>query len=1147
MADALFEFLLGKLDSLIQKEVGLIWGVDREMKRLQSLLSTIQAVLEDAEEKQLKEKALRDWLRKLKAAAYKVDDILDECATEAALLESNGQNSSLTNKVPTSFFSSLRPRNILFRRKIGSRMRDIRKRLDEIAEERSKFHLIEGGAERRSDVIANRQTGSILTQSQVYGRVEDKERIVECLVEKVSGFDGVSVYPIIGLGGLGKTTLAQTVFNDERIESHFELRIWVCVSEDFSVRRIIKAIIESATGAPCADLDLDPLQKRLRNILNEKRYLLVLDDVWNEDPEKWDSLKYVLACGSRGASIIVTTRITTVASFMGTMPLHQLSGLTEDDCWSLFKERAFGHETEERPNLVELGKKIVKKCGGVPLAVKSLGSMMSYRRDESQWLSVVESELWNLPQPENSILPALRLSYSNLPSKLRQCFAFCAIFPKDFVIEKEFLIQLWMASGFIPFSGSLDPEDIGNEFCNELCWRSFLEDLGEDGYGFSKGFKMHDLVHDLAQSIMEDECLIQNIESSANVPKRTFHYASIGNLWEPYIFPNALYQVETLRTFILHKYFCSDDFAFSCDFSRLSSLRVFDARQYHDYGFPSGLFETKNLSSSISRLTHLRYLKLPDTKIQMLSRSICTLYYLQTLNLNACHYLRELPKHMNRLKNLRHLYLDRCEKLSHMPPKIGQITGLKTLTCFIVSKKRGCQKRGCHLDELKGLNLGGMLHIRNLRSVENPQDAKEANLVEKRNLRKLYLSWTNYDNEDDDNNLPSQEHAEKVLEALKPHANLKEFRISGYNGAKFPFWMGDNILNNVVSIELEDCHNCSQLPPLALLPSLRYLVLSTMSQVVYIDDHFQSDGTRRGFPSLQSLTIENLPSLQGFSREDCRELFPCLTSLQIQRCPKLTLPHLPSVERLEVSECNELVLGSISNLKSLIWLSVSDNSELSYLPHGMLLNLTSLKELHIYSFWKLKCLPTELVSLTALETLEIWWCHEFESLPEQGMECLKCLKYLLLEQCFKLTSLPGEIQHLSCLETLILRDCPELVALPDGIKYLTSLHKLRLSYCTELAVLPEALRYVPALQTLWIEFCPNLASLPHWLGDLTSLQTLRIRYCEKLTSLPASIQGLKNLQELYIFGCPKLVKRCVKETGEDWYKISHIPDVYLDV
>ncbi|KAL5738782.1 hypothetical protein ACOSP7_031543 [Xanthoceras sorbifolium] len=886
MADALFQFMLEKLDSLIQKEIGLIWGVHGEMEKLQSLLSTIQAVLEDAEEKQIKEKALRDWLRKLKAAAYKVDDTLDECTTEAALL-----------RVLTSFLSSLRPHNIFFRRKIGSRMRDIRERLDEIAEERLKFHLIEGGAERHSDVIANRQTGSI------------------------------------------------------------------------------------------------------------KKELL---SVW------WRNFM--------------------VASIMGTMPLHQLSGLTEDDCWSLFKERAFRHEIEERPNLVALGKKIVKKCGGVPLAIKSLGSMMMYKRDEIQWLSVVESELWNLPQPENSILPALRLSYSNLPSKLRQCF-------------KEFLIQLWMASGFIPFIERLDLEDIGNEFCNELCWRSFLEDLGEDGFGFSKGFKMHDLVHNLAHSIMEVECLIQNFESSTNVSKRTFHYI---------IF-------ETLRTFIMHSRYWNSDSTFSCDFSRLSSLRVFDA----------GIL-----------LTHLRFLKL-STQIQMLPKSICTLYNLQTLNLNGCYYLRKLPKHMNRLKNLRHLYLDRCEELSQMPPKIGQITCLKTLTCFIVNKKRGC----C-LDELKDLNLGGIIHIKHLQSVENLHDTKEANLVEKGNVCKLYLSWTNYYDEDDDNNLPSQEHAEKVLEALKSHANLKEFRISGYNGAKFPFWMGHNILNYVVTIELIDCHNCSQLPPLALLPSLRTLHLCSMSKVMYIDYHFQSGGTTRGFASVQSLTIKDLPSLQRFSRGGGKDLLPCLVFLEITKCPKLTWPHLPAVEQLKVSECNEVVLGSTSNLKSLISLSVSSNSELNYLPHGMLLNLTSLKELSISSFRKLKCLPTEL-----------------------------------------------GIQHLSCLETLTLFDCPELVPLPNGIKYLTSLHKLQLSGPTKWAV--------SALQFLSISYCPILASLPHWLGDLTSLQTLRISSCPELTSLPASIQGLTKLQKLDIFYCPKLVKRCEKETGEDWYKISHIPYVNI--
>ena len=265
MADAFLQFLLEKLNSLIQKELGLIWGVDKEMKKLSSLLTTIQAVLEDAEEKQITNRALQNWLRKLKDAAYKVDDILDECSIQAARLESTGQ------KVHTPLLCYLRPQNILFCRKIGSRMRDIRERLDEIAEERSKFHLIEGGVQGRLDVLENRQTGSIITESKVYGRDEDKEKIIEHLVEVVADSDDISVYPIVGLGGLGKTTLAQMVFNDERVIRHFELRIWVCISEDFSVKRIIKAIIESVTRTACDALDLDPLQKRLQGILNGKR------------------------------------------------------------------------------------------------------------------------------------------------------------------------------------------------------------------------------------------------------------------------------------------------------------------------------------------------------------------------------------------------------------------------------------------------------------------------------------------------------------------------------------------------------------------------------------------------------------------------------------------------------------------------------------------------------------------------------------------------------------------------------------------------------------------------------------------------------------------------------------------------------------
>ncbi|KAI9198109.1 hypothetical protein LWI28_010359 [Acer negundo] len=503
---------------------------------------------------------------------------------------------------------------------------------------------------------------------------------------------------------------------------------------------------------------------------------------------------------------------------------------------------------------------------------------------------------------------------------------------------------------------------------------------------------MHDLVHDLAQSIMEDECFSNEIESSTHISKRTCHFTSVNNQWNSYPFPKSLYQVETLRTFLVHSTGNSDAIEFSCDFSKLISFRVFGARMGRLTKLSSSISHSKHfgnsdaiefscdfsklssfrvfgarmvklteLSSSISSLKHLRYLDLSKTQIKVLPKSICTLYDLQTLELNGCYSLRKLPKHMNRLKNLRHLYLNDCDNLSQMPPKIGEITCLKTLTQFIVGKKRDC-----HLAELKDLNLGGYLLIKHLQRAVNPLNAKEANLVSKRNLRRLDLY-----RKDDDSDHESPEDAEKVLEALEPHANLEHFYISGYKGVQFPFWMRDHILNNVVDLSLSDCHNCSHLPPLSLLASLRTLSLSRISRVMYIDDTFQGAGIIRGFPYLQNLTISDLPSLQRFSREDGRKLLPCLTSLDISKCPQLTLPRLPSVTELCVSDCNEVLLGSISNLISLTLLHVWDNNKLIYLPQCMLLNLASLNQLSIRSFSKLKCLPTELDGLSALETLDI--------------------------------------------------------------------------------------------------------------------------------------------------------------------------------
>ncbi|AES96276.1 NB-ARC domain disease resistance protein [Medicago truncatula] len=471
MAEAVLEVVLHNLNSLIQKKLALFLGFDQDFKSLSSLLTTIKATLEDAEEKQFTDKAIKDWLLKLKDAVHVLDDILDECATQSLEMEYKG----LSHKVQSSFVSSFHPKHVAFRYKIAKKMKSIRERLNEIAEERSKFHLIEMVKEKRDGVIDWRQTTSIISQPQVFGRDGDRDKMVDILVNGASGFEDLSVYPIVGLGGLGKTTLAQLIFNHESVVKHFDLRMWVCVSDDFSIKRMTRSIIEAATKKSCDDLDLEPLQRKLQRSI------------------KWHKLKSLLACGGKGASVLVTTRLEKVAEIMGTIPPFEVSKLSDVDCWELFKQRAFGPNEVEQDELVVIGKEILKKCGGVPLAAIALGSLLRFKREVNEWHYVKESKLWSL-QDEDYVMPTLRLSYLNLPVKLRQCFAFCALFIKDERISKKFLIELWMANGLVSSNEMLDEEDIGNGVWNELYLRSFFQDIETDIFGKITSFKMHDLL-----------------------------------------------------------------------------------------------------------------------------------------------------------------------------------------------------------------------------------------------------------------------------------------------------------------------------------------------------------------------------------------------------------------------------------------------------------------------------------------------------------------------------------------------------------------------------------------------------------------------------------------------------------------------------
>ncbi|XP_058078560.1 putative disease resistance protein RGA3 [Magnolia sinica] len=715
---ALVQTMMGNLNSLLLQEFETAWGVKKELGKLESTLSTIQAVLRDADKQQVQSEALRDWLMKLKGVAYDADDLIDEFLTEA-FRQKVRTGPAMMNRV-RNFFSL--PNSLVFRLKMGSRIKEIGERLYEIAEQR-KFHLSDRVVDLPFNIEERLQTDSLI-ESEVFGRDEDKMKIIESLLD-VSTQEDVSIIPIVGMGGLGKTTLAQFAYNDERVTKHFELRMWVCVSDNFNVMRVIKLIIESAKSSKCELEGMDSLQHSLQEKLSGKKFLLVLDDVWEETSEKWNSLKKSLR-GARGSKIIVTTRDEKVALIMGTLPSpYYLPMLSEDDCWSLFRQQAFGHETQEPPNLVIHGKEIAKKCKGVPLAAKSLGSLMYHETEESQWLFVKESEIWNLE--ENDILPALRLSYYHLPSHLKQCFAYCSLFPKDYRIEKEKLIQLWMAEGFIQSSVRSNPmENIGGKYFNNLLQRSFFQDVQKDDDGNIVWCKMHDLMHDLACFVAGPECSIVQVNNAESIDNKSCRLSlECGCSWKVQTFLKALKKVNHLRTLLL-----LEGRSFNIPrnyFVHFMCLRVLDLSEAN---------VTKELLVSIGKLKHLRYLDLSNTIIAALPESICTLPHLQTLRLLRCYNLAELPRDMSNMTSLRHLEISSHQRWTHMPANMGELKFLQTLPIFIIG-----QDRGCGIKELQDLNLRGSLIIRNLENVMCRADAQEANLKEKPNLHKLCFKW----------------------------------------------------------------------------------------------------------------------------------------------------------------------------------------------------------------------------------------------------------------------------------------------------------------------------------------------------------------------------------------------------------------------
>ncbi|KAL0928374.1 hypothetical protein M5K25_000250 [Dendrobium thyrsiflorum] len=1085
-----------------------------ELEKLKEILPQIQAVVHFASSQEQitnQNPALNKWLWQLRDAIDDADDVLDDL--EYMELEKQVTKNKKLRRV-RSIMKSMKKRLVKFGKR-ALKIDPTLKRLEEAVQKLYRvsttgvdtfLHLVKDANQelqkQQLELHGARETG-YLPKNDLIGRGKDKESVVQWLRKPSNEHRGtdfyrnISLLSIVGHGGMGKTTLLQHVYEDE-ITKEFDLKMWVCVSNNFDAKKVIVDMLECLKKERPRLETLGALQGALKEEVMSKKFLLMLDDIWEEDEEKdkskWEDVLAPLASGGFGSKILVTTRTDSVALMFAKVikkkkEIVKLEGLEEDECLRLLNSHAFAgveNPSDDHEKLRVIAAEIVKKLLGSPLAAKVVGGVLNDNLDEMHWSTVLESNLLG----QSSIHSILRLSYIVLPNLLQNCLAFCCMFPQDHEFDKDDLVRMWIALGFIQPSQGMIMEDIGRRYFDVLVKKALFDKVDDD-------YKMHDLIHESASKFFEHKCskLVDDEESSLK------NFETIRHLSVRTTNPDILRKIEKFKH--LHSIFLfyegSNQDHCSALIKILKAPRCLRLLYIH-------INELEMIPKEIGYLKHLRYLMIKRTYVTRtrLPRSLSNLYHMQYLIYDT-RFLSQtkvdgfLPSDINNLSNLRHVKLP--------DDFISSICGIGKLKCLQELHEFDLRNEmGYRIDELKYLNDLCILGINCLKNVKDAEEARDAQLCEKKRLTDLTLSWGSFDSRNIDLD-------ENVLDNLQPPKCLRNLSIKRYMGAKSAIWMNNvNLLSNIKTISLSDCWEWETLPPFGQLPFLKILQLFDMPKVKWLQSKFNGNDKYRAFPLLEELYIERLEALEdwfeaGVAAEDgC--LFPCLIRLVLRNCPKLKeLPSLPP-------KLGTLMIDGIG------WTTLNFCSNSNPIP---------------------------------LERLEVYHCPNITSLPlADEIARLAALRDLRIIKCPNLISL-GEMQttnncHL-ILDYLWISD--PSVLLMEPLRSIASLKKLRISDNDEVVSFPNEaeqwfLNVRSSLSELQFGWLKSLQSLPSSLESLSSLQELsiyRVRMLRELPNLPPSLKSLKILGECH----PELKERYREDGGSDRHKIAHIPHIDISI
>ncbi|XP_004499780.1 disease resistance protein RPM1-like [Cicer arietinum] len=900
MAETVVSIVLEQLYKLALEEGALLRGVERDLKEIKDELASIQAFLKDADTRAADEEGeginegVKTWVKQLRESSFQIEDVIDEYVMYLSSQRVNNSGCIASIQKVVQMIKTLKQRH-----QIASEMKEIKISVSGIKERslRYEFKSENGlGSSRGSIKSGNfgdpRMASFFIDETQVVGFESPRDELVSYLVNETNECMVVSV---VGMGGLGKSTLAKHVFDNKLVKKHFDCRSFVTVSQSYTVRELlidmIKKFCENNNEAfpkGLQDMDDKTLITHVRQYLESKRYLVLFDDVWKEN--FCDEIEHAIIDNKRGSRIIVTTRMMHVAEYFKKsfyVHVHNLQPLSPKKAWELFCNKVF-RDGKCPTELEEMSNEMVQKCGGLPLAIVAIGGLLSTKsKTMIEWRKVSQNLRMELERNAHltSLVRILSLSYDDLPYHLKSCMLYFGIYPEDYTINRKRLTRQWMAEGFVKNVERRTLEEVAEEYLTELIYRSLVQ-VSKVGFdGKVKSCQVHDLLREVIVRKMKDlsfcHLMHEDDEQVTFGITRRFSIAAISSNVLRSASNKGIRAILVFDKGELPKPFMK----------RLSSkyklLKVLD--------FQNSLLNS--IPDNLGNLFHLRYLNLSHTKVKILPSSIGNLINLETLDLRQTK-VHELPKEINKLTKLRLLpvyyrkYEEHYSMLNftrgvHMQEGIGTLKSLQKL--YFLEADHGGIELIQELKMLRQLRKLGIKHVRREYGNALCSAIQEMNQLESLNIGVI----------------AKDEILDLDFVSAPPH--LRVLNLKG-RLTKFPNWIPK--LNYLVKLRL-GLSNFED-DPLNSLKSLPNLLRLNLWDDAFCGEslHFQVGG----FPKLKELDLTRLNKLSSITIDKgallCLEHFRFNNNPQLKVVPQ-DLQHLKNLQFLGFADMPDELVESI--------------------------------------------------------------------------------------------------------------------------------------------------------------------------------------------------------------------------------------------